>query len=466
LTARIFALVLLAAVAAAARDVESLAAQLKDPKRRVAAYRELRAARDPAAVAPVRRAIEDLPDSQRHWGLNVLDAYPPDVARRAFRPLLRSSSPWTRLYAAEALHRRGVPNMARTIHAALRTPNLHERVKRRMLGRLMWGRLPRERALLETVRGFLVPGEPAGVIADAALVLKGVDDDGAVEPAKELLDDRRSAVRAWAAALLVHLGLAEHTPTVAEAMRTGELGGALYRVRQLLRGLGGTPREIRGALRDLLARDLPAGALLAVVRWVRDIKDRGAMPQLEKLLEHENAQVRKEAGEVLLSFAGRGSAGSSGVPKSLEPGDVAALARMMRDKDRDGVRAWLTDQKIARRLVAADALRRMEEESGLPVILAALADEDGPERATAARLLAGFRRPYVVPPLLAALEDESIAVRSAAFRSLGEVLAALFPQRRIRMGSTAYDPRLDPVKNAPAVARLRAWWREHRDKDW
>ncbi len=459
-------LLVLAGAGWAKSDFKALAAQLKDPKARVAAYRELRAAKDPAAIGPVRRVIEELPDSQRHWGLSVLDVYPADLARRAFRPLLRSPSPFTRLFAAEALHRRGVPNMGRTIHAVLRAPDMHARQKRLMLARLRYGRLPRYRPLIETVRGFLSATEPVPVIYDAAQILQAIDDDGAVKPAVALLKDPRPGARACAAALLVHLGFSEHVKTIATILRSGKLNYELTYVATLLRGLDAVPLEIRKALRELLGRDLAPAILRRLIYWVSRIKDRDAMPALRKLLKHKDPGIRKTAAKILLNFAGRGSAGGTAVPKSLEAEDAAALADMLRKKDRKGVRKWLHDKSTARRLLAADALRRMDDESGLQTILAILADKKSEERAVAAKLLAGFRRPDVVAPLLDALADQDAAVRSSAYLALGVVWNALFPQRVLRMRTTRYLPHEPPAKSAPAVARIRAWWNAHKDGDW
>jgi HEAT repeat protein len=109
-------------------------------------------------------------------------------------------------------------------------------------------------------------------------------------------------------------------------------------------------------------------------------------------------------------------------------------------------------------LRAAEALRRLDDASGLPRVLE-LAQERGTSRAEAVRVLGGFRVKEAVPPLLAALEDSELPVRASALTGLQGVLGSLFPYRRLNLQSTGYGTNAPEAQRREGAAKIAAWWR-------
>jgi HEAT repeat protein len=127
----------------------------------------------------------------------------------------------------------------------------------------------------------------------------------------------------------------------------------------------------------------------------------------ESLLDSSNESVATAAFEALASTSG-----------GLNP-DV--LRKLLAESSDDG-----------RRILAAEALRKMDDDSGLEVVLG-IAKENAAKRSDAARVLGGFRVRRVVEPLIEMLADPDQMVRQQASFSLGYVWTSLFQYRRLQL---------------------------------
>lgn len=433
------ALLLLAAAALAAPEgIEALVGKLSDPAGRYAAMNELRRRKDPAAIAPLVQAIRETDDGlTRYYAIMVLDGYPADLVRGAFRTLLREEDPYVSLAAATALWREGDRSVLPVIVKALGAEApAADRV--RMLSRLYSIHEPEVR---DAIRDLLRPGGDPTLLGLALHQMNQFRPEDSLGAAEGLLADPRPGVKAMAAAFLYVNGAEDRAADLVAALGTGEVGPSeFYRVQSLLMGAGAVADSILDAVLDVAARGDPPLVAQRAVEFLARFRHRKAVPLFRALLESENDGVAKAAFEALAAMTGGFS------PESLKP--------------------LLESKRPIRRLWAADALRRMDDLSGLEVATALLAKGALAERIEAARVLGGFRVDAAVDPLIDALADENSAVRAGAYSSLSQVLPALFPARRLSLNTTGYVAGSPPAANAAAIATIREWWEAHRSSDW
>jgi len=436
-------LLLLAAspIAVGAESLEKLVANLdsKDPTVRSSAWTELRSRSDPKAIPLLLAALPEYSFWGRYYGAMVFDAYPPKLAKLAWRSLAKSADPYLRLCAGAGLIRNGEPKGAELVIRALKAEGQDSNTRMYMLNKLMSVRNAR---VAEAVRAFLRADEEPRLIGVALYVLSLQTDRGAIPACTALLEAPEAGVRAMAAAYLFRLGDESFATRLATEIRSGEVAYTEFsRITSLLRGAPRVPDEVLDAVTELLESEKNPSLLMQAVRLVAQYRHRKAIPALQKLLRHKSSMVAKAAFEAL-----------SEMPGALDEGKLLPL---------------LDSEDPDRRLQAAHALRRMGNETGFAVVLEVLTTEkNATHRREAARILGGFRRDASVEPLLDALLDTDPSVRSYALTGLTAVLQALFPMRRLNLRTTGYAHSAPEAARRAAVETLRAWWLANRDKDW
>jgi HEAT repeat protein len=434
----LFLLLLLPAppVAAQGQAVADLVAELggEDANRRSQAMTELRDRQDPKAIPLLVAALPGYEHMGQYYGVLVLEAYPQKLAEPALRALVTSEPPYLRLAAATAVYRYGDPRTVPVIVKALTLPDVPPDIRMYMLNRLYSIGDPK---ILDAVRSLVVPGAEVTVIGAAMNLLGNVPDDASRTMAANLLADPRPGVRAMALALLYRMGEEHRAVEIAAVLRSGEVEyDEFIRVRSLLYPMTRMSAEILDAVLSLLETETDTNTLSQGIGLLEKFRHRKAIPVLTKLLAHQNRMVSKAAFEALSALGG-------GL-------DAGALYPLLESEDLD------------RRLMAADALRRMDDPAGFPALVAILASGQNQQRADAAKALGGFRTAEAVEPLLAALVDDYPTTRMYAETSLLQVLRALYPYKRFDLATTGYQRDGSPAAREAAVEKIREWWSANR----
>jgi len=225
-------------------------------------------------------------------------------------------------------------------------------------------------------------------------------------PLTELLTNEEPTVRASAAEVLGALGDAAAIDSLERA-----LGDDNARVRLSVSHALGRIKHSRSA--STLARlleDQDSKVVAAAAAGLEGLGELAVDPVFE-LLNHESAEVRVRATDVLGRLRHRGACG-----------------RLIRG---------LADSVTWVRVVSAQALGEIGEIQAGPALIEALKDHDPVVRAMAAEALGKLRDFQATMPLLGALSDESDLVRINALRALGSI------------GNPAAIPFLEPALDAP-----------------
>jgi hypothetical protein len=419
----LFAVLLVRAVGAQT-DVAAQVARLgsQDPQQQYEGYRELQRTRPPEAIGLLARQLAACPLNGQSLGVSLLQQYPIDQTREAYRKLVADGGPFLRGASAAALLRA----------EALGTAAAAERT---MLLQRLYGL---DDPLVGAALRALIRGGVPGVDVENALYLllsAPQREDAALRAAEALLagagEDGRA--RAACAAFLLACGETRHAPLVAEAIAADR--SAVVRLARFLERAPGLGRELTAALAELLAGARNRNEVSLASRVLREHAEAEAVAALRGLLTAEDAPVREAALEAL-----------SEIPGAL---DAETLRRM------------LASGEVGSVLVAADTLRRMDDPSGLARVLE-LVEAPGAGRLAAVEVLGRFRARGAVPPLLDALDDADEAVRRTAFQALGRLLSDLFPYRRIDVSTTGYRAEAAPAERATATAALRRFWESAR----
>ena len=440
----VLVLALLVAVPAWAElDVDRLVADLNatDVSRRSAAWQKLRNAKEPKAIPLLLERIDGFTLMGQHYGVMVLESYPPKVVKKTIPKLLGMSSAYLRFCAGFDLYnmgdKRGVPAMVE----ALEAPDVEMSMRMYMLNRLY---NVRDERVMQVVRGMLEPGIQPSLLGSLLWALRMNPDAATLDACRRLHEtDERPDARFLTAVFLFHAGEAERVDDIVEALRTGEISTiAFSRMRSLFQVARiSTPPKILEAATELVDADTEPYLLRVVIQFLADARHRAVVGRLQKLLGHENALVSKAVFE--------------------------ALAELGAGFEADALRPLLTGGDPERRVSAADILRRMDDLSGLEAVIDVLqTGEKNTERSEAARVLGFFRVRAAVDPLLDALLDEDLLVRGNALRALDQQWRSLFPYRRLDLVAAGYLASDAEAQRKTAVARIRAWWDAHRGGDW
>ena len=424
--------------ATADADVDRLLADLDgdDVARRSAALTALRRDKPPGVPA---RLVERLPAyglMGRYYGVMVLESYPEKQARPALRALARGPDPYLRLSAGRALLAWNERGAADVIVEALGAEGVPAADRLYMVNRLFGVREAPVRAALRS----LLDEEAEITFLGSVLWTLAQDPLGEdLVAVRALATATRVDVRALALAFLLRHGEEEGAPRLAEALASGDLDAApLYRINNFLGAAPHVPKLVLEAVVSLLETEDDANALRAAVTIVQALRFAPAAPALQKLMRHESALLARSAFEALAELGG-------GI-------------------DAEQLRPLLEAPDDARRISAAELLRRMDDPSGLPVLADILRrGELVVDRAAAARALGAFTRRAAVEPLLDALLDGNVSVRSAALQSLDTLLRNLFPYRRLDLVAAGYAATADDTTRREAADRIRRWWTEKRE---
>jgi HEAT repeat protein len=433
------AAVLVAAPTARAEDsLDDVVDRLVGPdsQRHYPAYTELQRRRDPAVVPLLVARLDRAPVYSQSLGVSLLQQFEAQVADPALEKLLDARSPFLRGAAAIHLHPRGHVRASRVAVEAFGPASHDPLVLQYLLGRL--GSL-KDAAIQSVVRGFVVPGADAAVVGAALTHLAYLDDREVLPALRELVGGDDVQARALAAAYLLERGEEQHVGALVAALDDDALTHATFvRVKPWLVKSARLPESLLEAVMRRAERtEGYFGA--ALVELLAAAGHAPAVPLLRRLMAGEDEQRSKAAFEALAAL----------------PGGL----------DDEALAEGLTHVEPARRLAAADILRRRDDLRGLPVALE-LAVVGSAVRQEAVRVLGGFRHASVVEPLIDALTDPELTTRANAYNALGSVLRALYPYRRFDLAATGYVTSAPEEDRRRGQMKLRAWWKAHGGARW
>ena len=423
-------------------DVDRLVGDLgsNDVSRRNAAWQKLRNAKDARAIPILLQRIDGFPLMGQHYGVMVLESYPPKIVKKILPKLMAMESAYLRFCAGFDLYhmsdKRGVPAMVE----ALEAPDVEMSMRMYMLNRLYNVHEPR---VLKVLRGMLAPGIQPSLLGSLLWALRLNPDAATIDACRRLYEaDERADARFLTAVFLFLAGERERLAGIVEALRTGKVTTiAFSRMRSLFQVARiSTPPEILKAATELVEANTEPFLLRVVIQFLADARHHAVVGRLQKLLAHENPLVSKAVFEALAELG-----------TGFEAGTLKPL---------------LTGGDPARRVSAADILRRMDDRSGLDAVIDVLRTGKSTERSEAARVLGSFRVRAAVDPLLDALMDEDSLVRAGALRALDQLWRNLFPYRRLDLVAAGYLASDGEAQRRAATARIRAWWDGRRSGDW
>ncbi|MHC4932989.1 MAG: HEAT repeat domain-containing protein [Planctomycetota bacterium] len=452
---RVVAVLLLITCAAVAQDMKGLVEKLNssDWRKRREAHAALVKLDGRWVIHQLLSASPGFRYEGQLYAIYVLREFPDGDSRPAYRKLLKAKSPFLRIAAAVELSRMGEEQETGVIVWALKAEGTDATFAEGMLEylrRLEGGWPP---VLRETLRSLLDPGVHQRLASEAIYLLhEKVRDYDALPACRTLLKDPRGGIRALAAAYLYRFTDSEGAAELAAALRTG---GIHYdesgRIHNLLEEMTNLDDRVGEALIERLGKEESSFVLEDWIQILQHFGCAEAIPAIRRLRDHRAERVSKAAAEAVTQITLRA--------------DERALARMTRERDVAALGKWLAGPEPRRRLDAANALRRMDDHSGLPAVVGVLRGKSDKSE-EAARMLGLFRSGAAVEPLIDALVDVREPVRVKAEESLGAVLAALFPYRGLDFGTAGYASDAPPDERRAAAERIRAWWRANRESDW
>lgn len=409
-----------------------------DTTLRYPAYQELSRRREPAALPPLLERIGGWDLSAQSYGLSLIDVVGGEPAAKAWKQLAATArAPYLKGSAGARVHATDPTKGSRLVVEALEAARADGLMLSWILSRL--GGL-KDAAVATSVRGLLGPTSGPEILGPALSYLALVNDAQSPALVRALVKAPEAGTRALAAAWLLRAGEEEQAGVLAAALASGEVSlSEFLRLKPWLEAADRVPEVVLAALLAGLEKESNTSQVVAEIELLGRARHAPALPALRRLLDSTEPLVAKAAFEALAAM-----------PGGLE-GD--ALAAQLKHAD------------PARRLAAAEALRRADDQSGLPVVVE-LARAGSPERREAVRVLSGFRVAEATLPLIDALLDDDVTTRAYAYNGLADLLAMLFPYRRLDLGSTGYATDAAPEARRAAVERLRAWWQAHKDRPW
>ena len=415
--------------------VEALAND--DAQARYDAYRALLASHPPEALPLLAKRVPTLSLAAQSFGTSIVQGYPADRTKPVYEKWAASDAPYLRLFAGAHLARQGDPRGAATIVSVLEAKDADPAALSMGLSQLTG---LRDAAVTAAVRALVRPGAPAAVLGPALYHLQFVDDRDAPRVAGPLLSSPDVGTRALAAAFLWRTGDEARSAELAAALASPELTYDVFlRMNPLLSNGPRLPEAVLDALVGIVEGRREGWYLPIVITHLGTAAHGKAVPVLRALLDDAGPGVAAAAFEALAKL-----------PGGLRPEDVRAL---------------LTGADEARRVAAAEVLRREDDPAGLEAVVDVLRTGKT-ARAEAARVLGTFRRRAAVDPLIDALLDPDASVRAAAQNALAMTFQALFVYRRLDLAATGYRSTATPDANRAAVEKVRAWWRAAKDGDW
>ena len=418
-------LVLLGGFVSAQQPLTDLVDRLGSPDSRTCsdAYRELQRRRDPKALPLLVKRVPGFPMLGQSYGISLLYSYSLDQREAAYRSWVKSSSPYLVVAAGAALYQRGDTSAVGAIRKALGAAK-DDQLRYQMVSRLTY--TVKDEGVRAMVRTYLATAH-VNLFSSSVQYLLECDDRAAIEPVRRRVGaGEPNRIRALAAAFLVAMGETAHAKDLADAL---DGKSRFSEVRQLLRRAPNLPDPVLAAVLAY-AESAKTHERRYALQFLADRSYRQAVPLLKEMLDSGDAQDTKAAFDALMKLGG-------GLPKKQ-------------------LKKLTTAKSVDVRIAAADALRRLDDLSGLTQLVDIY--EKGQKKREAIAALGKFRDPRAVPVLLDALADRDVAVRRSAQQGLVTVLRALFPYKQIDLRSTGYDAAAPAARRQTAVATLRAWW--------
>lgn len=413
----------------AARLVERLGSE--DARTRHDAYRQLRDKRPSGALPLLEKALPGYSIHAQSLGISLLLAYPPESVEALLRRFLTGKSPFLALASAVRLYQRGDRGVVSHMVRALRADaSGYERSL--MLSRLHNVRSPE---LTDAVVRLLVPEALRSVLDPALQYLLRAKATEAVTPVAKLLreDDRLDAEqRGVCAAFLLAMG---------ESQDAGALAAAIPDLRNFSR--------IDSMLRRV--QDIDKLVLAAVLEYVERNRGGQAAAALRFLARHDYTPAVRKMRELI---------GDDDITLSKAAFD--ALMTMGQGLEPKVLRRLLNSQKVQVVITAADALRRLDDTTGL-THLVAIFRKGGRYKADAVGAIGKFRVRAAIPLLLDALEDSDTRVRMHGQNGLTTVLRGLHPYKRFDLAATGYRHTAPLAVRQAAVVKIRQWWARQSD---
>jgi HEAT repeats len=422
----------LAVSSAGAKPIPDLVRDLgsKQHGLRVAAYRALVALRNPAVVGPLAAALPGYDTLGRTYAQIILDALPHARTRGVFRSLLRSDDPELRVLGAVSLNKKGDPSGLVIAAKALRNTLYKDAVTYGIMVRLVY---VRHRLITEAVRERLRLKATAAMVRCMMLHVNYVADAEAVPALRVLTSSEDLEVRIRARALIYRFGqLVDVTGLAAELANPKVSYVALSDV---LTWMKYGPKPPQALAKALLTRLEGEGQPLTVSRIFDTLaawRYRPAIEFAKPFVDDPDIRVARAAFGLIAKLVGR--------------------------PQLDALRRSLESKTPTIRVLAAEALRKYDDQSGLVVVIAVLGGDDVEGRREAARVLGGYRMREAIAPLIDALEDADQTARTHAWTGLARMLPSLFPYRRFDLAALGYAANSPAAARADAVAVLRAWW--------
>jgi HEAT repeat protein len=437
------AMLLLVAPAARAAD-ESPEALVKilvgeDSTPRYDAYRKLIEKHPPEALPLIAKALPASPLIAQNYGTGIVGGYPAAQTKPIYERWIGCDAPYLRVVAGAALFRAGDSKAMAAVVEVFTRKDLEPGVLSYCFSSVYGLRDP---ALGKAIRAWIKPDAEPSVLGPVLYHLTTVQDAESRPLAEKLLTAPSPSTRALAAAFLVKLGDESRADVLAEALKTADFPyNTFIHMQSMLSNGARLPEVVLEALLSIVEAE-PAGWYLPlIIGFLGDAGYTKAAPTLRKLLDREEAMVGKAAFEAL-----------SKIPGGLTPENVQSL---------------LKGGDEARRVSAAEALRRADDLSGLSAVLDVLKNgKVAAAKIDAARALGGFRVRAAIEPLIDALADENLSVRANAQSSLQTLFTSLYPYRRIDIGLTGYNSSSTPAANADAISKITAWYRSAKESDW
>ncbi|MCP5070933.1 MAG: HEAT repeat domain-containing protein [bacterium] len=436
-------LVFVAPWAHAEQSVEALVESIgnTDYKLRNPAYTELIRRKDPKAVSLLVAKLPGWSTSSQSMGVQIIEYTPGKASVSALKKLLQPEHAYLCARSAASLNRlkaTGFDGIFQKLFDAVATDTTKLRsaidglynVDRPALRKIM-----REQ--------FKQNGEAESLLLSRFLNwFRSVGgDDTVVDWARAKSASEEPRVRVLAGAWMLYVDDPAGLEPFISALETGEVDYSTFSTFQSWFYVKGSlDPKAQAAIADRLSEETNSSFITVGLRLLAKLGYANLKGLAESLLEDSNESIATAAFEALAGMSGGLNA------------DV--LRKLLAESPDDG-----------RRLLAAEALRKMDDDSGLEVVLG-IAKDNAAKRSEAARVLGGFRIRRVVDPLIEMLSDPDQTVRQKASYSLGYVWTSLFQYRRLQLQAAGYAYTKSPAENSAAVAKIRAWWQAHKDGTW
>lgn len=414
---------LILALAAVQEDVPGLIKQLREAPDLSARYRTaslLERSVKPQDFRVLVQAIDAGPEDVRPFLIRALAGIPDGHAKAKLQQLCKTHGIPSRAEAAYQLRRFDNDLSGMKLLPGMLQEAESDGDKRAVLQKL-YGTYGAGKEGVDALVAFLGREADRNLRRYALQVLGTYRDDAAASAAlRKLADDGQEELRREALAQLIRLGDAKALEEGFAALEADEVDVlSAYQIVNAIQGRRDPAHLPR--LRKLLERAADATLKTALIRALAYMKDKEAVPLLQKLEQDENDAVAKAAISALLQIEGKSNPGL--LQRASEGGDPL------------------------QQLEAAEKLLELDRPEGYEAIrkLVAPGTTSG-YRQRAVLALGIARRRESVEILLPLLDDSDAAVAKSAKTTLVSILTGLHPYLK-------FDEEASPEA-------IRAWWKK------